>query len=65
MFPPWEVAIFNIWKIAEPTTIKRKNPNKTGPTGNLSPLFYFLILYEILLTVIELGTFPLFSIFFL
>jgi hypothetical protein len=32
--------MFNIWKIAEPTTMKRKNPSNAGPTGNLSPFFY-------------------------
>jgi hypothetical protein len=42
VFPPWDVAIFNIWKTAEPTTMKRKNPSKAGPTGNLSPFFYIL-----------------------
>ena len=42
--------MFKIWKTAEPTTMKRKNPNRTGPTGNLSSFFYsFILIYIILL----------------
>ena len=41
--------MFKIWKTAEPTTMKRKNPNRTGPTGNLSSFFYVLTLIYIIL----------------
>ena len=39
--PVLPVAVFKIWNIAEPTTINKKNPNNIGPTGNLSPFFYY------------------------
>ena len=47
--------MFKIWKTAEPTTMKRKNPNRTGPTGNLSSFFYlFTLIYIILLMIMAL-----------
>ena len=47
--------MFSIWKTAEPTTMKRKNPNRTGPTGNLSSFFYlFTLIYIILLMMTAL-----------
>jgi len=51
------------FKLPDPTTTKRKNPNKTGPTGNLSS-FFFYNLKTFYFTVKEAGTFPLFSMFF-